>query len=374
MTLSIEAFDPSDRRGLGRFVNFPYRLMRGDPAWRPPLRLERREALSPAHNPFFQHAEVRYWIAVRNGRDVGRISAQADRLQPGPRGHFGLLAAEDDPAVFAALTGAAEHWLRSRGVSEVLGPFNLSVNEEVGLLVDGFDTPPMVMMGHDPPYAGGRLEALGYVKAKDLYAYKRNLRDELPAPLRSRLARGAAPGVRLRPLDIRRFGREVETMASIFNDAWAGNWGFTPWTEAETRHVAASLRPVLDRRLVWFAEVGSETAGFVVALPNLNEAARDLDGRLLPFGWAKLLWRLKVRGVRSVRVPLMGVRPAFARAPGGALLPLMLINAALEAGRRAGYQEVEVSWVLEDNRPMNHIAQALGSERYKTYRVYRKPL
>ena len=163
-------------------------------------------------------------------------------------------------------------------------------------------------------------------------------------------------------------------MASIFNQAWAGNWGFIPWTEAETRHIATSLRPILDRRLVWFAEVDGEAAGFIVALPNLNEAARDLDGRLAPFGWAKLLWRLKVQGVRSARVPLMGVRPVAARAPHGALLPFLLMDAALQAGRKAGYEQVEVSWILEDNRPMRHIAEAFGCERYKTYRVYGKAL
>lgn len=363
---------------LARFIRLPARLNAADRAWITPLVSEQEAAFSAGSNPFFEHAEVAFWIASRDGRDVGRISAQIDALAPrdpaGPAGHFGLIAAEDDPQVFARLFETAEAWLRARGCVKALGPFNLSVNEEVGLLVDGFDTPPMVLMGHDPPYAGGRIEALGYTKAKDVYAYMGGVADDLPAPILRRIRRPPGPGVRLRMVDMKRYDAEVATLTEILNDAWRGNWGFTPTTEAETRQLAKSLRPVLDPRLVWFAEIDGEPAGFVAFLPNVNEAIADLGGRLLPFGWAKLLWRLKVRGVKSVRVPLMGVRRKFGEGLKGQVLAFRLIDAAASQARALGYQHCEMSWILEDNLPMRRIAEAAGARIYKTYRIYEKAL
>ncbi|WP_374470502.1 dATP pyrophosphohydrolase [Phenylobacterium sp.] len=362
---------------LDRFVRLPMRLNRHDPNYIAPLLMERREALSPKTNPFFAHAEVQLWLAVRDGRDVGRISAQIDALMPqamGRAGHFGMIAAEDDPAVFAALFAAAEGWLRDRGRDRALGPFNLSINEEVGLLVDGHDTPPMVMMGHDPAYVGGRIEALGYAKARDVYAYLADTTHDLPDRILNRIRRGPPEGVVVRELDMSRYEEEVRDLTQILNDAWADNWGFTPTTEAETAQLAKALKPVIDRRLTWFAEIDGEPAGFIVFLPNVNEAIRDLDGKLLPFGWAKLLWRLKVKGLKTARVPLMGVRRKFAATARGTLLPFLLMDAGASAARRLGYQRAELSWILEDNRAMNHILQAAGAEVYKTYRIYEKAL
>lgn len=363
---------------LDRFIRVPERLFAGDPCFIPPLHTERRDALSPATNPFFEHAEAAFWLARRGGRDVGRISAQIDRLAPddgGPKtGAFGLLAAEDDPSVFAALLRTAEDWLRTRGCERALGPLNLSTNEEVGLLVEGFDTPPMVLTPHDPPYAGGRLEAQGYAKAKDVLGYLCDAQADLPPLVARRVGRGAPPGVRLRPLDMSRYDAEVATLTTILNDAWSGNWGFTPTTEAETAALAKGLKPVIDPRVVWFAEIDGAPAGVIVYLPNVNEAIRDLGGRLLPFGWAKLLWRLKVARVKSMRVPLMGVSRRFHRDRRGQVLPFLLIEAAGRAALRLGYERFELSWVLEDNRPMNAIAEAMGGRVYKRWRIYEKAL
>jgi GNAT superfamily N-acetyltransferase len=356
----------------------PMRLGAGDPNYIAPLIMERSEALTPKTNPFFAHAEVQLYLAVRGGRDVGRISAQIDELAPsdgGPRvGHFGLIAAEDDPAIFAALFAAAEAWLISRGCARAQGPFNLSVNEEVGLLVDGFDTPPMVMMGHDPRYVAARVEALGYRQIKDVYAYECQLSDDLPPAARKLVDRGPPAGVRLRMLDMKRYDEEVATLTEILNDAWSGNWGFTPTTAAETAQLAKSLKMVVDRRLAWYAEIDGEIAGFIVILPNINEAIRDLKGKLLPFGWAKLLWRLKVQGLKTARVPLMGVRRKFGRTRRGQLLPFLLIDAARREARKLGYETVELSWVLDDNKPMRSICEAAGTRIYKTYRLYEKSL
>lgn len=363
---------------LARFIQLPMRLNASDPAWIAPLISERQAALTPKSNPFFDHAEVQMWIASRDGRDVGRISAQIDALSPtdpqAPAGNFGMIAAEDDAEVFAKLLETAEAWLKARGCVSAVGPFNLSINEEVGLLVDGFDTPPMVMMGHDPPYAGPQIEAQGYVKAKDIYAYLSKMSDDMPEAVLRRVRRGAAPGVTLRMLDMKRYDAEVAALTDILNDAWSGNWGFTPTTEAETRQLAKALRAVIDHRMVWFAEIDGETAGFVAALPNLNEAIADLDGKLAPFGWAKLLWRLKVRRVKSIRVPLMGVKRKFAGTLRGQLLPFQLIDAAGGEARKLGYEQCEMSWILEDNLAMRNICERAGGRVYKTYRIYEKAL
>ena len=297
---------------MDRFVRLPLRLNAGDPAWSPPLLMERREALDPKVNPFFKHAEAAFWLVVRDGVDVGRISAQIDALSPpnpeGRTGNFGLIAAEDDPAVFSTLLATAEAWLRERGCVIAAGPFNLSINEEVGLLVDGFHTPPMLMMGHDPPYAGPRIEEQGYAKLKDVYAYICDTATDIPKAARARIERSTPRGVRLRMLNLKDYDADVRRLTEIFNDSWAGNWGFAPLTEAETQHLGKSLKLLINPRLLWFAEIDGEPAGFGVTLPNLNEAIRDLNGALFPFGIVKLLWRLKVKGLKTGRVPLMGVK------------------------------------------------------------------
>jgi hypothetical protein len=318
-----------------------------------------------------------FWLARRKGRDIGRISAQIDRLAVAARpgiGWFGLLAAEDDEAVFAALTATAEAWLAERGMNTVQGPFSLSINEEAGLLVDGFETPPMLLMGHDPAYAGRRLEQQGYAKAKDLIAYLYDIRAELPASARALIERPLPAGVTLRRLDMRRYAAEIAALTEIFNDAWSGNWGFVPLTEEETKHLAKAMRPLIRQDLVWFVEVNGEPAAFGVCLPNLNEAMRDLGGSLLPIGWLKLLWRLKVSGVKTARVPLMGVKRKFASGLLGSLMPFLIMDALRRNALRLGFREVELSWILEDNLPMRHINEALGGRPYKTYRVYEKAL
>jgi hypothetical protein len=289
-------------------------------------------------------------------------------------GYFGSLAAHDDPEIFRALFDAAEAWLRARGKVVARGPFTLSINEETGLLVEGFETPPMVMMGHDQPFVARRVEELGYVKAKDVYAYMVDVAEPLPGRVGERIERARPQGVSLRRLNFKDYEREVQAMTEIMNEAWSHNWGFTPITEAETRQLAKSMRPVIDQNLVWFADIDGEAAGFGVCLPNVNEAARDLNGRLLPFGWARLLWRLKVSGVSTGRVPLMGVKRKFARDFRGMLLPFMIIDAMAREAKKTGMRKVELSWILEDNKPMRGIIEAVNSERYKTYRIYEKRL
>jgi GNAT superfamily N-acetyltransferase len=353
------------------------RLGAAEPNYIAPLMIERQESLTAKGNPFFEHADVQFWLALKDGRDVGRISAQIDHLNPQTQdgvGHFGMIAAEDDPEVFAALFAAAEAWLKARGCKTALGPVNLSTNEEVGLLVEGHDTPPMFMMAHDARHTPGRIEGAGYSRAKDIYAYVCSVADDLPGPILRRVRKGAAEGVTLRMLDMKRLDAEVRTLTGILNDAWSGNWGFTPTTEAETQALANTLKLVLDPRLTWFADIDGEPAGFMVLLPNINEAIRDLQGKLFPFGWAKLIWRLKVKGVKTGRVPLMGVKRRFAGTLRGQLLPFQLIDAVAQSARKLGYERYELSWVLEDNTAMRRICDAGGAKVYKTYRLYEKAL
>jgi hypothetical protein len=361
---------------LRDFLQLPAALYAGDPNWIAPLGLEQRQRYSKK-NPFFQHATWCAWVAYRNRRAVGRITAQIDQLylerHRDSTGHFGSLEAEDDPEVFAVLFEAAQHWLRSAGMQRVTGPFNLSVNEECGLLVEGFDTPPCVMMGHARPYYGQHIEALGFNKAKDLLAYHMAADFEAPRVMRT-LAERAAGRVLVRPLKRKALSDELELLRDIFNDAWSENWGFVPFTEAEFNEVGKAMTLLLDDDFVQIAEVDGEAAGMIIALPNVNEAIRDLHGSLLPFGWARLLWRLKVRYPRSGRVPLMGVRKKYQHSRLGPALAFMLIDTLRWPVIRRGISEVEMSWILEDNSGMRNIIESVGGIAYKRYRLYEKPL
>lgn len=364
---------------LRSFLEMSAPLYRDDPNWIPPLLLERRLHLNPGKNPFFRQAEVAYWLVRRAGRPVGRISAQVNQVHLARHrdgsGHFGFLEAEDDPEVFHLLLATAEDWLRRRGMTRVLGPFTLSINDESGLLVDGFDRPPYLMMNYAPPYYAARLEAQGYGKAKDLIAYLCAADFELPRAARSLLAKAVQdPSLRVRNIDMGRLREEIATVVEIFNDAWSENWGFLPFSEEEVGYMAETLKPILSPGAVAIAEVAGEPVAMAVTLPNVNEAIRDLGGRLLPFGWLKLLWRLKVRGTRGVRMPLMGVRRRLHGTILGGALGLMVIESVRQYHRAQGVTEGELSWILEDNTPTRHLIETLGGRAYKTYRIYEKAL
>jgi hypothetical protein len=376
--MPIEIVPVTDKAMLQRFIRVPFAVHKHDRAWSPPLMMERAEAFSPKTNPFLRRAEVRFWLARRDGRDVGRITAQIDPLaqkNPDERvGHFGCLSVEDDPEAFAALLRTAEDFLKSRGVTHIQGPFSMCINEETGMLVDGFDTPPMLLMGHDPVYSAARLEALGYQKEKDVYAYLLDMEAPLPKAARRVLDRPLPKSITIRPLNFKDYANDIQRMVEIYNDAWSGNWGFVPITPPEGEAMAKQMKMLLNEQLVWFAELDGKAVAFIVTLPNINEAVRDLDGRLFPFGFAKLLWRLKMRRVKTGRVPLMGMRRSLAGTLMGSVIPLRLIGSCLPGGHAFGFRAVELSWILEDNLPMRHILERLGSRIYKTYRVYGKML
>jgi len=374
---AIEAVSSS--RAFRRFLRAPARLRADDDtATRAPfLEVERKQHLGP-RNPFFDHAEAQYFLATRGRDTVGRISAQIDRLaQPetGPRlAHFGLLEAADTDAV-NALLGAAEDWGRVRDAARIAGPFSLNINDEVGLRVDGFDRPVRMLMNDAPPWYGPAIEAAGYHGVQDLIAYDFDPTQPLPRRARRMAEQTAAePSVHERPIDPHRLHAELRTIIDIFNDAWAENWGFVPMTAAEVGVLVTTLRPLVKADMVRIAEVDGEPAAMIVALPDMNEALRGLGGRLLPFGWAKLLWRLKVRSPSSGRVLLMGVRRAYRDTPVGRGLPLLLIERLHRAIAGRGITELELSWILADNWPTRRVIETVGGVVGKRYRIYAKDL
>jgi len=364
------------KRALRKFIRLPWSIYGDDPAWVPPLLLERREHLSK-RNPFFEHAKCRFWLAYRGERPVGRISAQLDQLHlkryGDSTGFFGLLEAEDDPETFQVLMETAERWLRDQGMSRILGPFNLSINQECGLLVEGFDSPPMVMMGHARPYYGSRVEENGYRKEKDLLAYCIDIDFELTRAMRVVIER-VAKRVSIRSLRKERFSEELEILQDIFEDAWSENWGFVPFTKAEFKHLGQNLKHLVHAEYVQIAEVDGSPDAMILGLPNVNEVIRDLNGRLLPFGWLKLLWRLKVTRPKTARVPLMGVRKCHHHSLLGAALALMVVERVRRLGAKYGAKKVELSWILEDNAGMRNILESIGGVAYKRYRIFAKEL
>lgn len=367
-----------DRADLKRFIRASDAIYRDDPNWIRPLMFERLSLLDREKNPYFEHAEAQFWIAWRDGLPVGRISAQIDRMvedRAGERvGHFGLFETTRDEAVSEALLAAAEAWLTERGCTLIQGPYSLSTNNgDCGLLVDGFDTPPAMMMGHARPWYGKMIERLGYRKAIDLYAYELDLLKGPPERI-TRFVDSSMrnPNYELRRLDFRRYHEDLQIVIDIFNDAWSKNWGFVPLTPAEARHMAAEIKLLIDPHCVQICYYKGEPMAMMVALGEVNSLIDDFNGSLLPFNWLKLLWRLKVRYPKRARVPLMGVRSELQGTRQGAAMALMLIESIRKACVGHGANWAELSWILEDNHGMRNILDEIGCRIYKTYRVYEK--
>ena len=362
---------------LDSFIKVPEAIFRQDPAWVTPLVIERRMHLSAKTNPYFKHGRWQAWIAWRGEQAVGRISAQIDSLYldryNDNTAFFGMLDAEDNPETFRLLFETAEKWLKNQNIERVRGPFNLSINEEMGLLIEGFQTPPFFMMGHARPYYQQHLEDYGYTKAIDTYAYM--IKPDFTAPVvMQKILAKASDRINVRPINLKKFDEEMATMRDIFNDAWSENWGFIPFTEAEFHELGQSLRFLVAAELIQIAEVDGEAAAFLVALPNINEAIRDLKGKLFPTGLFKLLWRLKVKYPDSARVPLMGVRKKHQRTRLGPGLAFLVIDATRKHLHRRGVEKIELSWILENNRGMRNIIESIGGDAYKRYRVYERQL
>jgi GNAT superfamily N-acetyltransferase len=370
--VAVQVEPVTGRRGLADFVAVPYALHRGDPCWVAPLRRDVRAQLSRDANPFFEHAEAACFLARARGRALGRIAAIHNRLHNEVHGDsvgfFGFFESVRDPEVAAALLETAAGWLRARGLTVMRGPVSFSTNDEAGLLVDGFDTPPTVMMPHNPSYYAGLVEEAGLRKAKDLLVYRRGV-----DPLPPRLVEAAAVlerrhAITVRALDRRRFEAEVDLVKRLYNAAWERNWGFVPMTDREIAHLAKQLRPIVVPELVVFAERDGQPVGFATAVPDVNVALRrNPSGRLFP-GMLKVWWA--ARRIERLRVLLLGTLPEWR----GKGLDALLYKSIWEAARRKGYRWAEAGWVLEDNHAMRNALVRMGFEPYKTYRLYDRPL
>ena len=358
------------RREVRRFVDYMYERNANDPHWVAPLRLGEHDRINPKKNPFFAHAEVELMLAWRGDRVVGRIAAIDDRLHQATHGDnvamFGFFEAADGDAA-AALLSAVEAWAKARGRARVRGPISPSLNEMCGLLVDGFDTDPMLLMPHNPPEYAAQIESAGYAKVKDLFAWMHVLQRELP-PVFVRAAQRLRDQhrVTIRPLNLAEFTREVERLRAIYCAAWEHNWGFVAPTAAEFRRIAAELKPIFDPRCTVCAEVDGELVACLVSVPDVNQALKGTNGRLFPLGLIRLL--LRARYISQVRLLLLGID---ARYRGLGLYPLLIVEWHKQL-QGTPYARAEFSWVLEDNRAINQPAEAGGARRYKTYRLYEK--
>ncbi|MFN3389637.1 MAG: N-acetyltransferase [Allosphingosinicella sp.] len=375
--ITIRAVEDSADKAA--FVELAYRLNKDDPNWVPPLRTEVHGLIDARTNPWFEHAEARLFLAERGGQVVGRISAQVDELvqvhMGQGTGQWGMFEAAD-AEVAAALLHRAESWLRGRDMTRSMGPFSLSIWDEPGLLVKGHDHPPMVMMGHNKAAYQSWIEAEGYEKAKDLYTYDLDVTTTFPPLVARIVAMGEKNGrIRIRTVDKKHFEQEAALLLGILNDAWSDNWGFIPLTESEIAYAGKKLKPIVFEELIRVAELDGEPVAFMMTLPDLNLLTRDLDGRLFPFGWAKLLWRLRAKKFRAGRVPLMGVVKKLQGSRMASQLAFMLIEEIRRAGTsKYGMTRGEIGWILEDNGPMISIADAIGSDVNRVYRIYEKPL
>lgn len=367
------------RAEMTEFITLPWRVYRGDPNWVPPLISDVRKMLDPAKHPFHEHGEVQCFLARRgpssgsdSGKVVGRIAAIVNRLHnevhDEKTGFIGFFDTMPDAGIPPYLFRAAADWLQARGMERMRGPASFSSNEEWGLLVDGFERPPMVLMTYNPPAYARYFDDYGFEKVKDLVAYY--MRADVPMP--ERLLRGVerteGPEVTIRSLDMKHYAREVERVREVYNAAWEKNWGFVPMTPAEIEHMAKELKPVVDPDLVLFAECEGKTVGFSLAVPDANRALKAANGKLFPFGLVRML--LAAKRITEVRVLTLGVIPEYRRRRIDMMLYLRLWQTGLRKGKTGG----EFSWILEDNMLIRRSLDRLGAKVYKTYRLYDYPL
>jgi hypothetical protein len=364
------------------FMQVPHITQGHDPYWVAPLPLIEAPRLNPKKHPWYQHGEAALFIAYRDGKPVGRISAQVDqnhlKVHKDNTGFFGFFESIDDQHVADALFKTAADWLRAKGMTRCVGPFSMNVNDESGLLIDGFNCPPRAAMGHAQPYYQTLVEAAGFTKVVDMRAYLTPMDSGLPFKQLKWLKRALDrnPSLAVRSIDMSRYDEEFAAMMDIIRVAWAENWGSIPSTDAETKFLADELKLILIPELVSIATIDGKPVAFCLALPDFNEMIRDLKGKLFPFGWVKLLWRLLTRRtyVSGTRVIYMGVRPEYKNKPMGSVLALLTVGAVREAQLKLRMPVAEMSWVLETNTQTCHSIEDIGGRVYKTYRMFEKAL
>jgi GNAT superfamily N-acetyltransferase len=368
------AVAPVRGRGMKQFIRLPWKIYADDPVWVPPLLSDQRKLFDRSKHPFHEHADVEYFLAWRGSEPVGRIAAfinhRYNEFHEDHTGFFGFFECVDDRGVAHALLDTAETWVREHGAHKIMGPMNFSTNDEShspGILLDGFDKPPIVLMAHGRPYYQDLVESAGYGKVEDLLAYwiDSNETPDRLARVVQRIER-SIDGFSIRPVDLKKLDREVELIQQIYNSAWEENWGFVPLTEKEIEHLAKELKPIVEPRYALLAFMNGDPAGFALTLPDFNQALKHVNGRLLPFGIPKLLWY--TRKIDKARVFALGLKPEYR----GLGIDVIFYTRAFMASRELGHTGGECSWILEDNWKMRRGLEKAGAYVYKTYRVYQK--
>ncbi len=365
------------KNDLSEFIALPYFLYQDDPHWVPPLKFERRNLIDPKINPYFLNGSGQLFLAKRGSQSVGRISAQIsgeyERHYKERIGHFGFFEVEDQLETAQALWQAAEKYFRKNKIARVQGPFNYSINEESGLLIEGLGEPMVMMSPYNPPYYEAFLTSLGFAKVKDLYAWRFQANQLAEEAIEISHEIMKDPHVKIVPFSKKNLQKDCENLAQVFNSAWKDNWGFIPMTAAESHRMAHEIKLILDPAVAFRVEIKGVPAGVCLAVPNINEIIKDLDGNLFPIGWAKLLWRLKRKKTKSARLMILGVTEEFRTYALGGLSILLMAQCA-ERGIQRGYQWAELSWTLEDNDRINQGIEFMGGKRYKTFRIFEKSI
>ena len=373
--MSVDVRPVTGRRDLREFIELPFRLHSTSRYWCPPLRIERRLFLSRRQNAFFKHGDAQLFLAWRDGRVVGRISAQVDHAynayHDSRTGMFGFLELEDDPEIIPALLAPATAWLRERGCTEALGPMDFGVNDECGVLIEGFDREPMIKQPWHPPYYQARCEEAGLEKAMDLWMWELDISDRASIrPIIFQLAEEAGPkhGIRIRKMSRRSLRRDMDRFAEVYNAAWAHNWGFSPYSKQDLDYYSQEMQLVFDAPWYMVAEKDDETVAVAITVPDINQVLQKMNGRLLPLGWWYFLRRKKI--INRCRVGFLGVKPEYQHTGVAAALYVEHFDMAAITPIKWG----EMGWILETNRAMNRGMEAMNGRKIKTYRVYQQTL
>lgn len=358
-----------DRKGLRKFIRLPWRIYQNDPYWVPPLLSEQKVLFNQSKNPFYQHARIELFLGIRDQKVVGRIAAfvndNHNTFHQDKVGFFGFFECLKDEEVSNMLLSTARDWLKEQGMDTMRGPLNFSTNEECALLIDGFDSSPVIMMTYNPRYYVDFMDSFGLEKGRDLLAYYMQEADAPPEHLQSTLEKiRKRAGITIRPLNMKDFQGEIQRVKEVYNLAWSRNWGFVPMTDEEIIHMANQLKKIIDPDIVFFAEINDRPIGFSLALPDINQALKKINGRLFPFGLLKLLWHAKK--IDGVRVPILGVIHEYQNKGIAAMFGVE----TFKAGTKKGYIRGEMSWILEDNDLIIKALERMGAKVYKTYRIY----
>lgn len=360
-----------------KFIKFPWKIYKGDENWVPPLLFDVKKNLDTKRNPFYKHSEIELFLAYRNGEICGRIAAitneHHNKFHNDKAGFFGFFESVNDPSVSNELFKAAEGFLKSKGKDTMRGPVNPSTNDEVGLLIKGYDKPPVILMTYNPQYYTALTENYGFTKAKDIYAYLVNESVSKDEKIMGKLRRVSdivqkKEKIKIRTMDLSDFKNELKRVKEVYNNAWSYNWGFVPMTDEEFDFLSESLKPIVDKDLVYFAEVNSKPVAFSLAIPDMNIVFKKINGRIFPFGIIKIL--LGRKKIHRIRLITLGVIPEYQKKG----IEAIFIKNTIENGMSKGYNQAEISWILEDNIPMVQTAKNLGADQYKTYRIYDKTI